>query len=149
MFIGSFLLKTTCLWEYLILTNIPVLICTDKYVYGNIQISRGGWNTIIINKVNSPHCCVCPMPGLGFPTSYVVVFFMFNNLRWYVIVRFVDIGGIVDHQCLNCLFIKHTCLNMQYGYKIPPQKVKMTMHIYLLWNNNNKNHKKLKEIYII
>ena len=25
---GAFLLKTTCLWEYLILTNIPVLICT-------------------------------------------------------------------------------------------------------------------------
>ena len=25
---------------------------------------------------------------------------MFNDLRLEVIVRFVDIGGIVDHQCL-------------------------------------------------
>ena len=26
---------------------------------------------------------------------------MFNGLRWDVILRFVDIGGIVDHRCLN------------------------------------------------
>ena len=30
---------------------------------------------------------------------------MFNDLRWEVIVRFVDIGGIVDHHCLNSLVI--------------------------------------------
>jgi hypothetical protein len=30
---------------------------------------------------------------------------MFNDLRWEVIVAFVDIGGIVDHHCLNFLFI--------------------------------------------
>ena len=35
-------------------------------------------------------------PGFGFPMSYVVVFFLclFNDLRWEVIVWFVDIGGI-------------------------------------------------------
>ena len=27
--------------------------------------------------------------------------FLFSELRWEVIVRFVDIGGIVDHYCLN------------------------------------------------
>jgi hypothetical protein len=26
---------------------------------------------------------------------------MFNDLRWEVIVCFIDIGGIVDHHCLN------------------------------------------------
>ena len=36
---------------------------------------------------------VCPEPG--FPTSYV--FFMFNDLRRDVIVRFVNIAGIIDH----------------------------------------------------
>ena len=46
----------------------------------------------------------------GFPSSYVVVLFIifiFNDLRWGVIVDFVhvDIGGIVDHCCLN--FIIH------------------------------------------
>ena len=30
-------------------------------------------------------------------------FFMFSCLRWYVVVRFVDIGGIVDHHYLNSL----------------------------------------------
>jgi hypothetical protein len=37
--------------------------------------------------------------------SYVKVFFMFTELRWELIVRFVDIGEIVDHHCLNFLFI--------------------------------------------
>ena len=31
---------------------------------------------------------------------------MFYELRWEVIVRFVDIGGIVEHHCLNFLFLK-------------------------------------------
>jgi hypothetical protein len=30
---------------------------------------------------------------------------MFYELRWEVIVCFVYIGGIVDHHCLNFLFI--------------------------------------------
>ena len=32
-------------------------------------------------------------------------FLMFNDLKWAVAVRFVDIGGIVDRHCLNFLFI--------------------------------------------
>ena len=32
-------------------------------------------------------------------------FFLFNDLRCKVVVRFVDIGGIVVHHCLNFLFI--------------------------------------------
>jgi len=39
------------------------------------------------------------MPGI--PTSYAVVFFMFNDL----IVHFVDIGRIVDLHCLIFLVI--------------------------------------------
>jgi len=39
-----------------------------------------------------------------FATSYVMVFFMFNESRRDVIVRFVDIG---DHHCLRFVFIKH------------------------------------------
>ena len=31
--------------------------------------------------------------------------FVFIDLRWEVIVLFVAIGEIVDHRCLNCLFI--------------------------------------------
>jgi hypothetical protein len=46
----------------------------------------------------------CPKSGAGFPTTYIVPFLMFHE----VIVRFVDIGKIVDHHCLNFLFITHS-----------------------------------------
>ena len=38
-----------------------------------------------------PHVWVCPKPGPGFPTSYVFVFFffMFRDMRWETVVRFV------------------------------------------------------------
>ena len=71
-----------------------------------------GWVVILLTGLTPPHFCACPKPGHGFPTSYVVVFVVFSNFRWEVIVRrevivrFVDIGGIDDHHCLNFLFIK-------------------------------------------
>jgi hypothetical protein len=48
--------------------------------------------------------CACLMPESRFTTSYVVVSFIVYNwvqLRWEVIVCFVDIGRIVGHHCLN------------------------------------------------
>ena len=36
---------------------------------------------------------------------YALLIFMFNKLRLEVIDRFIDIDGIVDHHCLNFLFI--------------------------------------------
>ena len=51
--------------------------------------------------------CVSPRSELGFPTPYSVLCFMLNELRWYVIVCFVDIDGIVELHCLNfCIVIK-------------------------------------------
>jgi hypothetical protein len=47
----------------------------------------------------------CRLPGPGFPTSNVVVFFMFGEFELAVIVRFTGICGIIYHHCLNCLFI--------------------------------------------
>ena len=49
--------------------------------------------------------CACPKLGPGFLTSYVAVFFMFNELSWEAIVRFVDIVRIGDNHCLNFLII--------------------------------------------
>jgi hypothetical protein len=40
----------------------------------------------------------CPYPRTGFPTSYVMVFFMFNDLRWEVNVWFIDFSGIDNHK---------------------------------------------------
>jgi hypothetical protein len=49
--------------------------------------------------------CACPKPWVKFPTFYVVVDFVVNELRSGVIVSFLDIGEIVDHHCLNFLII--------------------------------------------
>jgi hypothetical protein len=44
-----------------------------------IQLSRGEGGGPI-KRFNLVHiCCVCPKPGTGFPTSYVVVFFEFKE----------------------------------------------------------------------
>ena len=48
----------------------------------------------------------CKLFQKGFPSAYVVIFFMFNNFRWEVVVHCADINRIVDHHCLNFLFIK-------------------------------------------
>jgi len=49
-----------------------------------------------------------------------MVYFMFSVLRWEVIVRFVDIGEIVDHHCLNFLFIVS---GEKYNEKLVPDVV--------------------------
>ena len=46
-------------------------------------------------------------PGLRVPTS-LVVFSMFKDLRWEVAVHLLILVEIVDHYCLNFLFITHT-----------------------------------------
>ena len=38
--------------------------------------------------------------------KYVMVFFVFNDLRWGAVNCFIDIGATVDHHCLNYIFIK-------------------------------------------
>ena len=52
-----------------------------------------------------PHLSACPKPKPDFPTLHGVIFFMFSDLRLEVIVCFGDIGGIVDHHCLNLFFM--------------------------------------------
>jgi len=50
---------------------------------------------------------LCAKPWPGFPTSYFVVVFMLNRLRWEVIVRFVDIGETIDDHQLKLSFLKN------------------------------------------
>ena len=72
--------------------------------------------------------------------SYVIVFSMLNELRWEAIVRFVDIGGIINYHCLNFLFIivlmfdhnfkhkKHK--NLQCSLVKPPPSVQSVVWRY-------------------
>jgi hypothetical protein len=53
----------------------------------------------------SRHIFVCPNPGPGFSTPYVVVLFVLSDLRWDVIVLFCWYRRIVGHHCLNFLFM--------------------------------------------
>jgi hypothetical protein len=97
----------------------------------------------------------CPRPRTGFPMSYVMVFSMFICLRWEMIVHFVDIGGIVDHQCLNFLFNK-TYVSMSsyvdfpslrlwkewflsWGTKLAQLIIKIKVHIVSWHCSNNEN----------
>ena len=44
-------------------------------------------------------------------------FFVFSGFRWEVVVRFVDIGGIVDHLCLNFIFSLYGIKWVHYFWK--------------------------------
>ena len=57
-----------------------------------IQLSRVG---IPLTSLTLPHCCAFPKPGPGLPKPYVVVFFVIDGFKWMVMIRFVDIDGIV------------------------------------------------------
>ena len=54
-------------------------------------------------QINPPHICAYFTPWPGFPTS--CFFFVLIELMWEVNVCFVYINGIVDHHCLNFLFM--------------------------------------------
>ena len=45
--------------------------------------------------------CACPKPGQGFPTSYLVIFLMFNDLWREMVVRLIDIDGMNGHLYLS------------------------------------------------
>jgi hypothetical protein len=62
--------------------------------------------------------------------SYVMVSFILNDLRWEVIVRYVDICGIVDHHCLNFLFIIQL---VQIHYQIVSELVLIYRHMTLVY----------------
>ena len=72
-----------------------------------IQLSRVDLDPI--NRSNPAIFVFLSQPWPGFPMSDFLVFFVFSEFRWEVIVRFVDIviGGNVDQHCLNFLFINY------------------------------------------
>jgi hypothetical protein len=58
-----------------------------------IQLSRRC--VIQLIGLTPPELCACPKPGYVSPTPKVVVFYIvFNDLRWEVSTRVVDIGGM-------------------------------------------------------
>jgi hypothetical protein len=64
--------------------------------------------------------------GRGFSPHYAVVFFFKNYLIDSVIVRFDDIGGIVNHHCLSFLFN----VDSEWGFVV---KSKVTTFSVISW----------------
>jgi hypothetical protein len=60
-------------------------ICAGFGLFVQICIAVGDPIIIMVGIplfcLTLPHFCACPKPGPGFPTSYVMVFFVFNKLR--------------------------------------------------------------------
>ena len=85
--------------------QIPMKIMFDKNEIDSLVYKKNIFmnsNIMIpLTGVTQPHLCSCPNLWPWFPTSHVVVFFVFSQLKWEVIVRFVEIGGIVDHHYLT------------------------------------------------
>ena len=74
-----------------------------------IQLSRGeSWDPI--NRYNP-----VSTQDLDFQL-HMLSFFEFGELRRQLIVYLVDIGGTVDHQCLNFLLIIPMMLHNKYYY---------------------------------
>jgi hypothetical protein len=80
------------------------IVCLYMFCYWRSSYQEGREAIPLIGLIQV-HICACLKPGPGFLTSYVMVCFVFSELRWEVIVRYVAIGGIVDHHCLIFLFI--------------------------------------------
>ena len=102
IFLQIFKPKRGCGAHYATLMTVQCTIQTKRHLTSYIEI-HACWDPI--NRFNPTFFSACHKPGPDFPTSYVVVFFMICELRREVVVHFVDIGGIVDHRCLNFLFI--------------------------------------------
>ena len=70
-----------------------------------VRCSMGGRIGIPLTILTLPHFCAYPKPLPEFSKPYLVICFVFTSLKWEVVVCFVDFGGIVDHHCVNFLFI--------------------------------------------
>jgi hypothetical protein len=55
---------------------------------------------ILYTRLLYPHLCTCFKPGLDFQRHMSCFFFMYNELKWEVIVRLVDFGA----NCCSSLF---------------------------------------------
>ena len=63
------------------------------YIAAGDQAIKKGWNPI--NSLTPPQFYTYLKPGSGFLTSYIMVFLVFIQWRWDVIIHFVDSGDIV------------------------------------------------------
>ena len=78
-----------------------------------IQLSRGeDWDP---SNLFNPNTLLCLFQSTTWISNIICHgLFVFSELRWEAHVRFVDIGGIIDHHLLNFLFIVNIQSNLSY-----------------------------------
>ena len=69
------------------------IVCIYMFCYWRSSYQEGREAIPLIGLIQV-HICACLKPGPGFLTSYVMVCFVFSELRWEVIVRYVAICGM-------------------------------------------------------
>ena len=87
--------NSTQKWSFWMEANLCrfFIVCLYYVLPLEMKLTRGGcWDPI--------NFCACSKTKPRFPLSYVVVFFVFNELWWEVIDHFIDIGEIVDPKLL-------------------------------------------------
>ena len=90
-------------------TNIlSVMYC---HLRSNYLHQEGG---IPIIGLTMPHFFVCPKPVPGFPASYDMVFLMFNDMRWEVIVWLNCWPSLFKLSFLNTIKFLTFCQNLSF-----------------------------------
>jgi len=97
----------------------------SNYQVGRVRISLTGFTP--------PRFCPCPKPESGFPMLHVVVFVVFSEWRWKMIVCFIAIFGIVYHHRLNSLFI-FSLYFILLTYK-ELEEIRLTTTLSIKWQN--------------
>ena len=83
-----------CLFFFYLRILITPLVSSNLSCSFNIRLKpiqrhhARGESRVTLNDLTPPHFCSCSKLGHGFSTSYVVVCFVFSELRWGVIVGF-------------------------------------------------------------
>jgi len=87
---------------WLLLWYLQTLLIVWLYMDCRCRSSYQEGVGVLITVLTPPHSCACPKQGPCFPN---ITCFQWIQLRWEMIIRFADIGGIDDHHCLNFLFV--------------------------------------------
>jgi hypothetical protein len=105
-------MKTWTLWVEVNVCSCFVFVYS--YLYWRCRFNCQWWKGDAKYRFNHATFLCLSQAKTWFLTSYVMVFFMFKDLRWEVIVGFVEIDVIVDHHCLYFLSIIPTIFVSYY-----------------------------------
>jgi hypothetical protein len=85
-------------------------------------------------RFNPVTFCACPKPVPGCTSAFVVVVFVFNTLKWELVICFVDIDRIVHDHCLTFLFqFLITMLNYYLMFQLKPCIIQSNIFSYQLF----------------